>query len=70
LRVKDVSRNRIEHTSQIEEVVVLKTADGLELSADVKVLGDAEEVLDTGMCVVVTAKDQLGLLNPGLRASC
>lgn len=60
--------SRIEHTSQIEEVVVLKTADGLELSANVKVLGDAEEVLDAGMGVVVTAKDLLGLLNPGLRA--
>lgn len=59
---------RVEHTSQIEKVVVLKTADGLELSANVKVLGDAEEVLDAGMGVVVTAKDQLGLVNPGLRA--
>lgn len=47
---------------------MLKTADGLELSANVKVLGDAEEVLDAGVGVVVTAKDQLGLVNPGLRA--
>lgn len=47
---------------------MLKTADGLELSTNVKVLGDAEEVLDAGVGVVVTAKDQLGLVNPGLRA--
>lgn len=57
----------MERTSQIEEVVVLKTADSLELSANVKVLGDAEEVLDAGVGVVITAKDQLGLLNSELR---
>jgi hypothetical protein len=68
LNIHVVSRSRVKHTSQIEEVVVLKTADGLELSANVKVLGDAEEVLDAGVGVVVTAKDQLGLVNPGLRA--
>lgn len=48
---------------------MLKTADGLELSANVKVLCDAEEVLDAGMGIVIAAKDQLGLLNPGLRAA-
>lgn len=47
---------------------MLEAADGLELSADVKVLGDAEEVLDAGMRVIVAAKDQLGLLNPESRA--
>lgn len=45
---------------------MLKAADGLELSTNVKVLRDAEEVLDTGVRVVVAAKDQLGLLNPGV----
>lgn len=49
---------------------MLKTADGLELSANVKVLGDAEEVLDAGVSVVVAAKDQLGLLNSELRVKC
>lgn len=43
---------------------MLKAADGLELSADVKVLCDAEEVLDAGMRVIVAAEDLLGLLNP------
>ena len=46
---------------------MLQTVDGLELSANVKVLGHAQEVLDAGMRVIVAAKDQLGLLNPGLR---
>lgn len=55
---------RLQLTAQVEEIVVLKAADGLELSTDVKVLRDAEEMLDTGVGVVVAAKDQLGLLNP------
>lgn len=48
---------------------MLKAADGLELSTDVKVLRDAEEMLDTGVGVVVAAKDQLGLLNPRVARS-
>lgn len=62
----DRHMERLRLTAQVEEIVVLKAADGLELSTDVKVLRDAEEMLDTGVGVVVAAKDQLGLLNPGV----
>lgn len=43
---------------------MLKTVNGLDLTTDVKLLGGAEEVLDTGVGVVVAAKDVLGLVNP------
>ena len=51
-------------TAQVQEVVVLQAVDGLQLAANVKVLGDAEEVLDARVGVVIAAKDQLGLLDP------
>jgi hypothetical protein len=54
-------------TAQVEEVVVLQAADGLELATNVEVLGGREEVLDTGVGVIVAAKDQLGFLDPVTR---
>jgi hypothetical protein len=51
-------------TSEVEEVVVLKTVNGLELTTDIKLLGGVEEVLDTGVSVIIAAKDLLGLVDP------
>ena len=50
-------------TAQIQEVIVLETLDGLELAADVVVLGGAKEVLDTGVGVVIAAEDLFGLVD-------
>jgi Fe2+ transport system protein FeoA len=50
-------------TSEVEEVVVLKTVNGLELTTDIKLLGGVEEVLDTGVSVIIAAKDLLGLVD-------
>lgn len=43
---------------------MLETVNSLELAADVKFLGGAEEVLDTGVGVVVATKDVLGFVDP------
>ena len=43
---------------------MLQAVDSLELTADVELLGGGEEVLDTRVGVIVTAEDQLGLLDP------
>jgi len=51
-------------TSEVEEVVVLKTVNGLELTTDIKLLGGVEKVLDTGVSVIIAAKDLLGLVDP------
>jgi hypothetical protein len=51
-------------TSEVEEVVMLKTVNGLELTTDIKLLGGVEEVLDTGVSVIIAAKDLLGLVDP------
>lgn len=51
-------------TSKIQEVVVLQAADSLELTTNVELLGGREEVLDTGVGVVIAAEDELGLLDP------
>ena len=51
-------------TSEVEEVVVLKTVNGLELTTNIKLLGGVEEVLDTGVSVIIAAKDLLGLVDP------
>lgn len=50
-------------TSEVEEVVVSKTLDSLELTTNVKVVGVVEEVLHTGVGVVVAAEDLNGLLD-------
>lgn len=41
-----------------------QAVNSLELAADVKVLGDAVEVLGAGVGVVVAAKDVDGLVDP------
>ena len=46
---------------------MLKTVDGLKLSTNVELLGNAEEVLDTGVSVIVAAEDIDGLLDPARR---
>ena len=51
-------------TAQVEEVVVLETAEGLELAADVELLGGLEEVVDTGVQRVLAAKDLARLEGP------
>lgn len=51
-------------TAQIQEIVVLQAANGLQLASDVELLGGVEEVLDAGVGIVVAAKDLLGLLDP------
>lgn len=44
---------------------MLQTAHSFECSTNVEFLGCAEEVFDTGMCVIVAAKDFNGFLDPG-----
>lgn len=51
-------------TSEVEEVVVLELVDSLKLTANVELLSGVEEVLDTGVSVIVAAKDLLGLVDP------
>lgn len=51
-------------TSKIQEIVVLQAVDSLELTTNVELLGGREEILDTGVGVVITAEDELGLLDP------
>lgn len=48
---------------------MLETVDGLELTTDIELLGSTKEVLDTGVGVVVGAKDELGLVDPGGRGT-
>jgi hypothetical protein len=51
-------------TSEVEEVVVLELVDSLKLTTNVELLSGVEEVLDTGVSVIVAAKDLLGLVDP------
>ena len=51
-------------TAEVEEVVVLEAAQGLELAADVELLGVVEDVAHTGVQRVVAAKDLLTLVDP------
>jgi hypothetical protein len=51
-------------TSEVEEVVVLELVDSLKLTANVELLSSVEEVLDTGVSVIIAAKDLLGLIDP------
>lgn len=46
---------------------MLEAADGVELTTNVELLSSAEEMLDTGVGVIVAAEDQLGFLDPGER---
>lgn len=43
---------------------MLQAADSLELTTNVELLGGREEVLDTGVGIVIAAEDELGLLDP------
>lgn len=43
---------------------MLKTVNGLELTTNIKLLGGVEEVLNTGVRVIIAAKDLLGLVDP------
>jgi hypothetical protein len=52
--------------AQVEEVVVLKTLNGLKLTTNVEILGGGEEVLDTGVGVVVAAEDLDSLVGPAM----
>jgi hypothetical protein len=49
--------------SEVEEVVVLELVDSLKLTANVELLSSVEEVLDTGVSVIIAAKDLLGLID-------
>jgi hypothetical protein len=49
--------------SEVEEVVVLELVDSLKLTTNVELLSGVEEVLDTGVSVIVAAKDLLGLVD-------
>lgn len=49
--------------SEVEEIIVLETVDGLKLTTNVELLSGVKEVLDTGVSVIVAAKDLLGLVD-------
>lgn len=51
-------------TSKIDEIVVLQTADSLQLTTDVVLASGAEEVLDGRVKLIIAAEDLLGLENP------
>lgn len=51
-------------TSQVDEVVVLQTADSLELTTDVELAGGVEEVLDGRVSLVVVTEDLCSLESP------
>lgn len=51
-------------TAEFKEVIVLNTLNSLELTTDVELVGGAEEILDTGVGIVIAAKDLNGLLGP------
>lgn len=44
-----------------------QAVNGIELAADVVVLGVVVEILDCRMCLVIVAKDQLRLFGPTAR---
>lgn len=48
---------------------MLKTLDSLELAANVELLGDVEEVLDTGVSIIITAKNLDSLVGPSASVS-
>lgn len=43
---------------------MLQAVDGLELTTNVELLSGGEEVLDTGVGIVVAAEDKSSLLDP------
>lgn len=51
-------------TSQVEEIVMLELVDSLELTTNVELLSGMEEVVDTGVKVIIAAKDLLGFEHP------
>ena len=51
-------------TSQVDEVIVLQTADSLELTTDVELAGGVEEVLDGRVSLVVVTEDLCSLESP------
>ena len=61
-------REGISLTSEIDEIVVLKTVDGLKLSTDVELLGGLVKVRDGGVLLVAT-ENLLGLQSPVVRIS-
>lgn len=54
----------LKRTSQVEEIIVLKTVDGLKLATNVELLCSAEEVLNTGVGIIIAAEDLDSLLDP------
>ncbi|VUC36812.1 unnamed protein product [Clonostachys rosea] len=50
--------------AQLQEIIVLQTLDSLELATNIEFLGDVEEVLDTGVSIIITAKNLDGLVGP------
>lgn len=51
-------------TAKVEKIVVFQPVDSFKLATNVELLGNAEQVLDARMGVIVTAKNLLGLLHP------
>lgn len=49
--------------SEVEEIVVLETVDSLKLTTNVELLSGIKEILDTGVGVIIAAKDLLGLVD-------
>ena len=56
-------------TAELKEVIVFQTVEGLDLATDVELLGCVEEVLGTGVGVIVAAEDVDGLLDPAEHAA-
>lgn len=49
--------------SEVEEIVVLETVDSLKLTTNVELLSGIKEILNTGVGVIIAAKDLLGLVD-------
>jgi hypothetical protein len=46
---------------------VLQSVDSFDLASDVVLAGGSKEVLDGGMCLIITAENLLGLEHPVVR---
>lgn len=53
--------HRVNLTSQIDKIIVLQAVDSFNLASDVELASGSEKVLDSGMCLIITTENFLGL---------